>query len=234
MIQIVDRVAYSRPKRFDPRKEWELYDDFISNMASVNSGKLGWRRVVSGAGADIVGSAAGSGRPGLARLATGTDTNGRASIDLGINVIPPQLGKTFWEANLELSALSDGTNTYKAIVGLVNDQTGAVTDGVYFEYDSTASANWRAVTEKDNSPTVITSSIPVVAALQRLRFETNDDWTQVAFYIGDVLVGVQTLTIPVAADTIGPVFSIIKSAGGTSRELRPDLFWMGGELAVPR
>ena len=136
---------------FDPSRQVLLYEDWL---AGSSAGALGWTAANSGSGAASSTSTTGVnnlGRPGIVSLSTGTVATGRAALHLG--TVSAQLGggAIEYRTNVFITNLSDATNTYVLRVGL-GDQTTSTdfTDGVYFEYASGTSPEWRLATASNN------------------------------------------------------------------------------------
>jgi hypothetical protein len=125
-----------------------------------------------------------------------------------------------WESRIKLVALSDGTNTYKIRMGLGNTTgAGDNVNGVYFEYDSTVSANWRLKSATNSTRTTVTSTLPVVAGKWRvLKIEINYDGNIARFYCDGVLLDTITANIPTATYPFS-LNSKIEKTVGTSASL---------------
>ena len=202
-------------------------------------GKLNWRPTFSGTGAAItlVTTNQDSTHHGVIQLDTGT-TNagalafGRFSASTPIRTFGA--GQIFTQEWLvRIPTLSDGTNTYKFHCGWLSALSVASTDGIYFEFDSTASANWRGITRAASTSTVASGGSNVaVAAGSWIRLTITWDGTTVSFYVNGTLIGTSTTNIPSAS--ISEAIAVTKSAGTTSRTILIDYFWQELVWTTPR
>jgi len=120
----------------------------------------------------------------------------------------------------------------------LGDQTSSTdfTDGVYFEYSSGSSNEWRIATASNNTRTK-TNSGRVVAAntWQNLRFVVDEDASQIRFWINGVNAGTITTNIPTGGSRLlGPVYVLAKSLGTTARYVYLDYFLFRQNLSIPR
>lgn len=126
-----------------------------------------------------------------------------------------------------LTALSDGTNTYTAIVGLTDagiGSFGTTPDGIYFKYThSVNSGNWQCITRSGGTETNNNSAVAASASYQILEIRINSDITSIGFYIDGALVQTHTTNIP-ASTAMWMQAMIVKSAGTTSRGLAMDYY----------
>jgi hypothetical protein len=137
--------------------------------------------------ADVLDAVTAS-RPGIARLSTGASPTalGNESFYLfggsteGLFVG----GGEVFETAVNIPTLSNGTQTYLIRAGLCdkNDHATDCTDGVYFEYNSASSANWRYATAFNNTRTKNSSTKAVAPGWTNLRFVANSS-TSVTFYV---------------------------------------------------
>lgn len=208
------------------RREWSLLDDFQGEQQSV------WAQAVSGTAA-AVGSVGATDATscGVIQLTTGSTATGRACLrTLQNSAFRLGLGKATYTARFRLPILSDATNRFAVRLGFGDTDGGDMVDGVYFEYDDSASANWRCKTASASTRTTTTTAVAVaVATWYRLEIEVNADGTEVKFYIDGTLVATHTANIPVGSgrDT-GVGFWTVKSVGTTARVVQAD--WMGAKI----
>jgi len=171
-----------------------------------------------------------AGRPGQAVLTAGTTITGRAALNGGTASIILGGGVFTFETYVNLSNLSDGTVTYVTRIGLGDSNTATEhTDGVFFRYTHTESANWVLVCKNNNTETTANSSTAVAAATWvKLSFTVNAAGTSVTFYINGTSVGTITTNIPTGAGRgCGFAWGIFKSAGsggGSQRTLTIDYY----------
>lgn len=212
---------------------FDTFSDYISGGGFLQSA------AVSGVAATTVTSSntvsdATQKSLGVAGASSGTDTTGYAYLGSGSTAsIKGGSGNALFIARCTPSALSDGTNTYKAYVGFHDAEgTGTPVDGVYWVYDQATSTAWRTATSNNSTETINTVTGFTVAALDMdyLGIYCNGDWTNVEyFYSADgvtwTIFATQISTnIPTATTRIfGCLFGLIKSAGTTSRTFYADL-----------
>jgi hypothetical protein len=206
------------------------YSTLGSDFASVTA-LAPFYSTVSGAGAALAASTATAGRVGVITLGSGTTTTGYASLNTDPASIVLGNGAVRFRCDIQLSALSDGTNTYTARFGLGDVATGAEpVDGVYFRYVHSAnSGNWVLVARANNVETGIVNSTIAVAATTwtTLEIEINAAGTSCTYYVNGVLAGTTTATIPTGAGReTGVQMSILKSAGIVSRLISLDQAWI--------
>jgi hypothetical protein len=137
------------------------------------------------------------------------------------------LGPVTAEMRVLVPVLSTGTQTYIVRVGFLDSTAPtAPSNGVYFEYSSAASANWRCVTMLGGTSVPIDSGVAVAAnTYYRLGIVINASGTSAQFFINGTLIGTSAVNIPVAvANVCGPTIFMHKTVGGTSRSLNVDYF----------
>ena len=175
----------------------------------------------------------------FATMTTGTDTTGRGSTTG--SAVQFLLGNNwYWRfgTRVRLSALSDGTDTYTARVGLCDSGTADATDGVYLRYiHSVNSGNWVIVLRSNSSGTeTVVNCNAGPAANTWASYHLTITPTRVEAYKDGVLMGsTTTMThLPTGSSRMtGVALSIIKSAGTTSRSLAMDGVEMFGYKGVP-
>jgi hypothetical protein len=211
----------------DPSVVLERMWDFIG-YDQINSSILdGWGSVSSGSGASVNvagGTALDTSHPGIARLRSGTTTTGAAIGFQGATFAYGQ-GVYTYEALVQLSALSDGTDTYVALIGHGNDfsSTADLTNGCYFRYtDSSSSGNWEFVSANGGTRTTRDTGVAAVAgSWVKLKYIVNAAGNSAQAYINGVAAGAAVTTnIATASNRLhGPHIQMRKSAGTTSRDL---------------
>jgi hypothetical protein len=192
----------------------------------------------SGAGASVATTyaALSTSELGGTQLDTGTDTTGFARSRMGGN-IPLGALRIRTRHEVYIPTLSDGTNTFGAVVGLGDADTLLQTDGAYFLHDrSISTTNWicRTVSNSVSTGTQTDTGVAInTAAHQTLEVEVNAAGTQVRYWINGVLVATHSANIPTSTSrTTGVVAGlIVKSAGTTSRSLR--VRRCAGEILLP-
>jgi uncharacterized protein with putative carbohydrate binding module len=222
----------------DPLRRILLNDDFLN--AVNNQGDLGWVATVSGTGASAQLGSYGVNDAtqkayGVLQVDTGTTTTGRAMSSLGVTTaLRPALGPLIFLARVAVEALSTAGEEFIAEVGL-GDNTGAGADhvdGIYWQYDRLTATAWRTVTSQASTRTKTTSGKTVDTNYIWLGFIVNAAWTRVDFIRSDngetwtVEGTAHTANIPSGAQTFGPLFRIVKSAGTTQRNFSIDALIM--------
>lgn len=207
-----------------------FYDDFL-NISTAETGEIGsegWSFAASGTGASVSAGTAAPTRPGVIVIATGTTTTGSCVLTLGATWAASG-GQTIYTTSVRLPTLSTVGEEYIFRVGLHDGTSGAVTDGVYFEYNRlTAGDFWRCATANNSTRTLVTTTSAIVAnTWYRLKIIVNAAGTSVDYYVDDVLLTSGSLPITTnipttSARTAAPSSQIIKSAGTTSRTAEND------------
>lgn len=209
-------------------------DDFLTPPADLTQGGSG-----SGFICNVRGGANSAGHPGAARLCPGTTTTGYANL-YGSNVddlIALGGGLTTFESIINISALSDVTNTYTIQIGLVKgayNNTLVITDGIYFTYtDSVNTGNWTLNCASGSTTTSVDTGSAVTAAWQRLGWVLNAAGTSVQAYLNGSPIGVPiTTNIPTANTNFQ--WYIQKSAGTSQINLDLDAYNLFIVLNTPR
>lgn len=217
-------------KGFDPDYSTLLFDDFIANTAA---GNIGFTTAASGTGAAASKTTTGVDSTykaaGVVQLATGTTATGRCSLHLGLADLATGYSEYRACWNVGFSTLSTGTERYQVAAGF-GDDTGATllaqqTDGCYFRYDDSASANWICVSSQASTRTETTTGVAVSnLQFQKLEVVINAAGSSVSFYIDDVLVATHGTNVPGVSQFFGPIAKIMKSVGTTSRLFYLDYF----------
>lgn len=216
----------------NPNAAAEWYDDFV-NLQNAEV----YTYAVTGAGAShVIGADAG--HPGILLQRTGTTTTGRASILTSAGPMRFAAGQGVWfvEMMMRVQTLSNGTDTYAWNGGLTDSNSGPATDGVGFNYDSTASPNWRGFTAQGATRTFTDTGIVVTAnAWTKLRATISADGTSVDFAVDGVTTnpGI-TANVPSGTQLFGLGSNILKSAGTTDRFTEIDYLWSRLTFATAR
>ena len=213
------------------------FEEFAGRVTSATAGVVGIMSTsASGTGGAVATSVTDvtTGRKafGSVSLATGTTTTGRAGV--GTNpAIAPTLGPAFSLQRLSLGALSDGTDTYRVTCGIQDayDAAGEPADGLYWEYDSPTSTDWRVTASGASTRTkqTVTGFTVAASTMYDLGVWANSNWSRVDwFYSTDGLawtvpaLGVTDANIPTGTEITGLGCKILKSAGTNSRNLFMD------------
>jgi hypothetical protein len=198
-------------------------DDFLTELSiypySINSGSSGW----STSGQDATEKSF-----GVYSLETQTNTNGGA-VALGNNGAGFIFGyghTITLKMRISLSALSDGTDTYTAYLGFIdNSSAGDHVDGCYFRYThGTNSGKWEAVNSSNSTRTAVDTGVTAVTTNQIFTITVNSDASSVSFEIDGTSV-TNTTNIPTGAGRETKYgFKIEKSAGTTNRLIYCDWY----------
>jgi len=215
------------------RKRLILYHDRAEIAAGwANNGTSGSGASIQNA-SNYVGAAVGQ----IITLLAGSTTTGRAGrLSSSVACV---FGTNPWrfETTVGLDILSDGTNTYTSRFGFMDSQAGEPTDGAYFRYThGTNGGRWECVTRSNNVETAsaLDSGITVDTALHNYSIDVNAAASSVVFQIDGVTVATGTANIPSGTSrATGFGYSIIKSAGGTNRNLNYTYTTVYSELSTP-
>lgn len=215
------------------RKNLIFYHDRAEIAAGwANNGTSGAGAAIQN-GANYVGAAVGQ----SIALMTGSTTTGRAGRISGAAAVV--FGTNLWhfETTVGLDTLSDGTNTYAARLGFMDNITGDPTDGAFFRYtNGVNSGKWECVTRSNGVETAsaLDSGVTVDTSLHNFLIEVNAAGTSVDFKIDGATVATGTANIPTGTSrATGFGYSIIKSAGGTNRNLNYTYTTVYSPLSTP-
>jgi hypothetical protein len=170
---------------------------------------------------------------GIARLTTGTSSSGAARLTWvtptvsNNSVLELGLGEVYFAARVRIPVLDDGTDRFAVRLGLTpNPDARAIFQGVFFEYDPTATSNdnWWCVTRRSNTERAVDSGVAAsTTAHQILVQKVNADATSIISEIDGTVVDTNTTNIPDGPTRkVGLSVGIRKSAGTTSRDLHID------------
>ena len=208
---------------FDPTPLFDgitfQHDDFNGYIDAFTAySAMGWR-FSNGTGGGIAVIASEAGHSGIYRLTTGTGTTTFSSLrsgPAGANAIALS-GSTriVFESEVRLQNDPDGTDDFIFEFGFSDDMGdgGAQFNYVGFKIDRTLSTtNWYTETERTGSTTTTDTSVAFAANTWfTLRFDVNEDATEILFYIDNALVATQTGNIPDSSMSYG--WQIRKVAG---------------------
>jgi nitrogen fixation protein len=170
---------------------------------------------------------------GFQGLSTGVNINGGNSIRTDLSAgrfFNFNCGRKSFISRIWVANLSDVTNRYNILNGFSNSATSTLNNGAVFIYDeggvgtgTTASPNWQIITANGGVRTNFVTSVPVnITTWYSFRIETNENDTEVYYYINDVLVRTETTNIPVSSNNAQPIIAINKNTGTTSRGIAVD------------
>lgn len=203
-----------------------LVDDFISggptgpSSTTTTFGLLGWGSTGNRGTGLCSYISAPVNHPGILQLSViSFQKNDIAEIDLSPFSIT--LGGTVnltIRSLLRFPILSNATDTYLFRWGLQDDissvQGAFLANGVFFEYSSALSTNFRVRTRKASTTTTTDSGVAVVAnQFYQLKIKIVDG-ASAEFFIDGVSVATHTTNIPTAPT--GPVYKMDKTNGNTN------------------
>jgi hypothetical protein len=219
------------PIYLTPLKYVYFFDDLLFPTPAGNNTPCGqfWTNSTANSGTTTQ-AASDTNHPGVILCSCTTTTNGAAGLKMGNNTGTDYAfnlggGALDMSWSINLSALSNGTDTYTIRIGMANaNSTAAPSNGIYFSYtDTGASANWKINTTASSSTTTQDSAIAVTAsAWHTLRITVNAAATSIAFYIDGVQATNSPLSTNIPTARIAPELIIIKSAGTTLTTMSVD------------
>ena len=227
------------------KRKWgtEYFNDFGANNAFTGDGVFQTFPVNGGSYMSFNPTPNGSNYIGIMGLATGIQTAGQNSIRGDLNT-----GRFLYPAfrmslisRLWVQNLSDATNRYHVVFGLSNGANSTIGNGCVFIYDqggigtgTTASPNWQIITATSSIRTnFVTSVVVVPETWYSFRIESNASFTELYYYINDILVRTETTNIPTGIANV-PCISITKTAGTTNRALAVDYLGLKAKLNSAR
>ena len=127
-----------------------------------------------------------------------------------------------FQARIQIPVIADGTDDFSFRCGYFVASTGAIVDGIYFEYVRATSVNWRGVSMKASAATVASGGTNVAVsagAYVVLTMIYDASTNKLQFYVGATLIGEITITgvIPTVAMTEG--FQQLRIAGAARTTL---------------
>lgn len=223
---------------FDPSTGVQLFEDFVSggngalNNTNPLHGALGW--AWTGNGNIDYSLTYESSHPGWVTLGTTTGTTNYSTIAIGAQTSSGGFnsagswiiasGDSFtmhwWVRFPTLSVLAQ---RYVAYIGFGDGSNIEPSDGIYFVYDESTSANWIIKTAAGGSRSTTTTST-AVASNTWVKLSIVYTGGTATYYVDGASVGTQSSNIPTAATGIRA--GITKSAGSTARFLDVDAFYL--------
>lgn len=203
------------------RSFWE--EDFDNGFLTIQA-------VASGTGAifgAISSLSANKNATGLGQSQTGTTATASVRTFTTSSNIEIGGGVIIFCTRVGINPLFDVTNDGLARFGLGNIITATRADqdhtqGIYFEYDRSLSANWRLCTASGSIRTKNDSGIAVAVGYVNICFIVNEAGTSVQFYINGIAVGTPITTNLPFGLAIGYNGYIHKKAGTTNYGLSQD------------
>jgi len=199
------------------------------NLTSAHVGLWGSSDFGTGAGGDA--SFADLTHPNPFTTETGTTTTGHVALgpggDVSGIVLSATSGLLYYDYTGLIEAVSDGTNTYFARLGLVSHIFNAVANGVYLNVDANTSANVQLITVANSVATTTDTGIPWSATTwYRVRIEVTNNTEVRLWLVADDAAWPTTPTATVTTNipsgtsqAVKSCVTIKKSAGTTSRHL---------------
>lgn len=227
--------SYDRPFR-DPSRFLYIHEDWV---AGGSSGSTGWTAFAAGTGAttSVDQTNTDSNHPGLLGLSFGTTSSGHMTMALGAPNVPNMTlaPYTKFETLIRLQFLSTATDEYQVRVGFGDATAGDFTNGVYIEYDRTASLNWRCKSSKAATRTTVDSGV-AVAATTWVKLAMVYSGGVVTCFVNGTAIGTTIATnLPnTSANLFVPIVQYAKSAGTSAETLSLDYYDMDMEFTTPR
>jgi hypothetical protein len=221
-----------------PNDAWRCYDEMTSVAATVGGCAVSAAAnngTVANAGNNIDDT-----HQGTITLTTVTNTASRAGYlspsGTPVVVVGTNVNLSF-ETWVNISALSDGTDTYILRVGFIDSISGEPVDAVMFRYNAAVDTDWQCVVRANNVETLVDSTIAVAATTwTKLRVEI-DGTSAVRFFIADVerCAATSVANLPTGATrATGLGALMVRSAGTASRTVDLDYYDVIGTFITPR
>lgn len=193
-------------------KRAEIVEDYLGLISALNGDLPTFPMVVGSSGYWVATQPINGFNPGQAKLSTNTTVGGYAasvsgtSLRLGNNAIT-------YESVHQFQQLSDGTNAFTWIGGIINQVNAMPTNGAYFRYTHSVNAGkLQAVCVAASVETAVDTGYAAnLTDWPRLTIVTNGAGTSVLFYINGSLVA--TIVTDIPGQPVAAGQSIIKSAG---------------------
>lgn len=176
-------------------------------------------------------------RYGIATMATGTATNGRATVLSPLSdSITFSTGQAYYEAILKTPTnLSDATNRYALLCGFADSAiTFSPAAAILFRYrDNINSGKWQAYAYSGAGNTTLDLGITVAAnTWYRLEIAVDRSSGGASFYIDGTYRGrIEAPNIPTSTEPIGCHATILKAAGTTARTAYLDYLEFSQEVS---
>jgi hypothetical protein len=196
------------------RQHTVIADDcFFVATGTVHEG--GVAQQVTGTGAATSIGTAVAGRVGIIQIASGTSTTGRCSLASGqVTVLGG--GRVRFGTSLQLSDLSNGTNTFTWRLGLIDNGGSAPSDAVMFRYtDSVNSGKWEGVCIASSVESTVDTGITADTSWHTFEFEVNAAATSVQFYIDGAATGSPVTTHIPTTNVLCHVPAFVRRSAGT-------------------
>lgn len=165
---------------------------------------------------------------GVCKVQTQGNSLGIGGIGTVRNALGLGVGSGYLDWVFRIETLSDGTDTYTALIGFFGEDDGSAVpkDGVYLRYtDGVNAGRWQLVAHSNSSETVVDTGVAADTAWHRIRLSFPDDGSSVvvAFDGGGQVAEVDS-NIPIGPFRVfGAAASIRKSAGTNNRAIYVDM-----------
>lgn len=221
---------------------YTLWEDFTSG-GGLNgvAGQNYWTDVSTGTSGALTNITGYNNHPGVVVMNTGTSSSGYGEIAFASGTSGPCV--VFGGGTLDLTfitripTLSTAAQEFSVTMGWrkVTTNSGANTDGAWFQYNRTTnSGKWTIRTMKASAATTANTNNTVDTSWHSFKISVNAGNTSIAFYIDDVEVSNSPIATNLPIVTLQPIFSIVKSAGSTSRSLEIDYLQLDINLTSAR
>lgn len=191
--------------------------------SATSSGWDGLGRQLSGTGASVSSGTVTGSRVGVQTFTTGTSTTGRAHVAESSGLITGN-GEIVLEAVItDIPTLSDGTNTFYILMGLVQVITSATANNrICFRYSHGLNGGeWVGETDNAGATTTVDSNVVVATSTEyKLRIVINAVANSVEFFVNGTSIGTSSTNIPAMELVVN--FGIFKTAGMTARTFDAD------------
>lgn len=210
-----------------PVLQYQTASQSFNDFYGSNNGDLVVTAASSGTGASasiLTGTLIDNGHLGIYKLDMGTTTTGSATVSSNGGSLTWSLGGSTItiETCINLSALSNGTDTYSFTFGTANSTVVAsITNGVYVSYSSTTnSGNFVLTANKNNVTTVTNTSTTWTGASSwyklRLVITGTSSATLYGAASGSDFTSLGTVSSNLPTVILCPFFiNLLKSAGTT-------------------
>lgn len=154
---------------------------------------------------------------GIIRLTTGNTATGSAYVGTAPGTSSAILfggsGLTQkMKLRCQIGALATTTEDFTVRHGFLDSGSGESTDGAYFEYDRSLSANWQIVTANNGTRTKTDTSVAVDTGYHTYEVIVNGGTA--SFYIDGTNVGSQSTNVPFGSNrSVGVGGGLLKRAG---------------------
>lgn len=189
-----------------------FFTDFLSGATAIPE------LTYAGGNGGTIGGQLRAGALGSMRMLTDTTTAFSFYSALGTSMLRFSLQAARIGIRVQIAALQTAADHVALRFGFLDTTAAAPVDGAYFEYDTSASANWRICTADASARTQVATAIAVsTAGWYQLEVAVNAAGTAAEFFINGVLVGTITTNIPTASlnsTTYG--FHVVRLAGTPS------------------